>query len=72
MPYQEDQIKRKAEELPKQVICLCMNCEDRYGSNSGKCAMFCKNCNTKEKRAAMAAENEKFKKENAILAAKVV
>jgi hypothetical protein len=60
MPFNENQKKPKTEELPKSVICICMNCEDRFGSNNGVCAMFCKNCKTKEMRAALNAENARL------------
>lgn len=58
MPFNENQKKPKTEELPKTVICLCMNCEDRFGSNNGACAMFCRNCKTKEDRAKINKEND--------------
>lgn len=64
MPYNEEQKKPKVEALPKSTICLCMNCEDRFGSANGVCAMFCKNCKTKEQREAMRRENEAVRAEN--------
>lgn len=67
MPYDENQKKPKTEVLPKSTICTCMNCEDRFGSNNGVCAMFCKNCKTKEQREAMRVENEKIAAERAAL-----
>lgn len=62
MPYQEGKKKSNEVELPKGTICLCMNCEERFGSNNGVCAMFCKNCKTKEQRAAMKEENDEIMK----------
>ncbi len=67
MPYEEGTKKSKEVELPKGTICLCMNCEERFGSNNGVCAMFCKNCKTKEQRAAMKAENDAIARERAEL-----
>jgi hypothetical protein len=58
MPYDENSKKPKGEDLPKSTICICANCEDRFGSSSGKCAMFCKNCKTRAQREAMNSENE--------------
>jgi hypothetical protein len=63
MPYVEDQKKLKAPELPKSTICLCMHCEERFGSNNGTCAMFCKNCKTKEQRAEITRQNKEIENE---------
>lgn len=72
MPYNENQKKVKAPELPKSVICLCSHCEERFASNNGICAMFCKNCRTKEARQSLNAENDEIKKERLELNPQVV
>lgn len=58
MPYQEGLKKLKSVELPKGTICICMNCEERFGSSNGVCAMFCRSCKTKEDRNKMKEEND--------------
>jgi hypothetical protein len=46
---------------PKGVICECIHCGDRWGAGaSGKCALTCKNCGTKEGRERIRKENAKI------------
>ena len=49
---------------PKQVVCLCLFCGDKFGSASGACPIYCKNCKTADQRKKLLADNEAIKKEN--------
>lgn len=48
------------EETYKGVICSCYHCGERFGANSGQCAIMCKNCRTADQRAKMDAENKEI------------
>jgi hypothetical protein len=48
---------------PTKVICECLFCGERFGGNAvGKCAIYCKNCRTKEAREKITEENNKINK----------
>lgn len=56
---------KKEEAGPTGTVCLCGWCGDRFASNSGKCAFYCKNCKTADQRKALKAENDHLRYENA-------
>ena len=46
---------------PTKVICECLFCGERFGGNAtGKCAIYCSNCKTKENRNKIQDENNKI------------
>lgn len=49
------------EEKALKTVCLCLFCGEKFGGDAnGKCAIYCKNCRTKEQRDQMAKENEEI------------
>lgn len=55
----EEPIKLNSVDTPKGVIGECSFCGDRYaGNQSGKCALYCKNCKTKTGREKIWEENK--------------
>jgi len=53
----------KKDDTPTSVICECTWCGERFGSNGGKCALYCKSCKTVEQRRKVREENEQIRKE---------
>ena len=48
---------------PTRTICECLFCGERFGGDAnGKCAVYCKNCKTKEGRVKLAEENGRINK----------
>ena len=54
--------KEKKVDSYKGTVCMCSHCGEQFGSNSGKCALYCKYCKTKPQRQAMCDENREILK----------
>lgn len=51
---------KKVYTLTGNVWCQCASCGERFGSNSGYCALYCKDCRTAPARKKLNDENKAF------------
>ena len=53
-------MKLDIENIKGGTHCICSHCGERYGSNNGKCAKYCKTCRTKEGRDEIDKQNKEL------------